>query len=405
MAEITYAEITAILGKAEWVTGLQIDAMLESFFGPGMRGAPGSNLPIIRQPVPGGRAGVAIDVPLLGNLDGEGQTGEGILEGNEEEIANSHQVVTPSLYRHGVCSTGQVRWSSAVDLATFARSGLSSWAGRKQDRLIFSAIVATAPRLYGGDATSRATLGTNDTFGTAELTRGRLHLQRIGAKPLRIEMDAQGRKISYYGCVVSAIDEAALKSDPTWQMAHARIAELGANNPLFSGAVGEWDGVIVYPYSELAGSGSPLRPETTVASTGLAIDATTINVGGGRPISYTKYFPTAGTLLIGNEQITYTGTTATSFTGCTRGANASQAAIHASGALITLNNLTTQVFFGAEAIAEGEGQAPTFVTNERDYGNRQGIGVLMIDGYQVVINTSGNPANLIVMECYGVSPS
>jgi hypothetical protein len=42
-------------------------------------------------------------------------------------------------------------------------------------------------------------------------------------------------------------------------------------------------------------------------------------------------FPTSGTLLIGSEQITYTGTntSANSITGCTRGANGTTAAIHA----------------------------------------------------------------------------
>jgi hypothetical protein len=42
-------------------------------------------------------------------------------------------------------------------------------------------------------------------------------------------------------------------------------------------------------------------------------------------------FPTSGTLLIGSEQITYTGTNTSSnqITGCTRGANSTTAAIHA----------------------------------------------------------------------------
>lgn len=54
----------------------------------------------------------------------------------------------------------------------------------------------------------------------------------------------------------------------------------------------------------------------------LTADATTINVA-----STTGFAPT-GTILIGTEVITYTGTTATSFTGCTRGAQGSTARIH-----------------------------------------------------------------------------
>ncbi|MDC1067434.1 hypothetical protein OAQ56_05435, partial [Alphaproteobacteria bacterium] len=43
-------------------------------------------------------------------------------------------------------------------------------------------------------------------------------------------------------------------------------------------------------------------------------------------VDTTAGFPSSGTLVIGTEQITYTGTTATTFTGITRGANATTAA-------------------------------------------------------------------------------
>jgi hypothetical protein len=47
-------------------------------------------------------------------------------------------------------------------------------------------------------------------------------------------------------------------------------------------------------------------------------------------------FPTSGTLLIGSEQITYTGTntSANSITGCVRGANGTTAAIHADNSAV-----------------------------------------------------------------------
>jgi hypothetical protein len=55
----------------------------------------------------------------------------------------------------------------------------------------------------------------------------------------------------------------------------------------------------------------------------LNASSTTINV------TDTTGFPSTGTLLIDGEIITYSGKTSTSFTGCTRGANGSTAAIHA----------------------------------------------------------------------------
>ena len=54
----------------------------------------------------------------------------------------------------------------------------------------------------------------------------------------------------------------------------------------------------------------------------------------------TASFPSSGTLWIESEQINYTGITSTSFTGCTRGVNTTNAAIHASGTTVYGNRFT-----------------------------------------------------------------
>ena len=64
---------------------------------------------------------------------------------------------------------------------------------------------------------------------------------------------------------------------------------------------------------------------TTTLSQSHTDSVTTITVAS------TTGFDSSGTLFIGNEQVTYTGTTSTTFTGCTRGANDTTAASIASG--------------------------------------------------------------------------
>ena len=64
---------------------------------------------------------------------------------------------------------------------------------------------------------------------------------------------------------------------------------------------------------------------TTTTSTTHTDSVTTITV------SSTSGFDSSGTIHIANEEITYTGTTSTTFTGCTRGANSTTAASIASG--------------------------------------------------------------------------
>ena len=51
-------------------------------------------------------------------------------------------------------------------------------------------------------------------------------------------------------------------------------------------------------------------------------------------VDSTTGFPSTGTLIIGTEQITYTGITSTTFTGCTRGANGTTAVGYADGTAV-----------------------------------------------------------------------
>lgn len=52
------------------------------------------------------------------------------------------------------------------------------------------------------------------------------------------------------------------------------------------------------------------------------------------PVSSTSGFPSSGYIRIGNEIIAYTGTTSTSFTGCSRGQLGTGASAHGSGELV-----------------------------------------------------------------------
>ena len=78
------------------------------------------------------------------------------------------------------------------------------------------------------------------------------------------------------------------------------------------------------------------RGESVYRATGSSTDldgalnnsATTITVNS------TSGFSSTGTILIGSEQITYTGTTSTTFTGCTRGANSTTATSHLDDATV-----------------------------------------------------------------------
>ena len=80
---------------------------------------------------------------------------------------------------------------------------------------------------------------------------------------------------------------------------------------------------------------------TTTLSSGIDDDDTTI------PVASASSFDSTGTIIINSEHITYTGTSSTSFTGATRGAESTTAASHSSGdtvAQIDAGGIPTHVF-------------------------------------------------------------
>jgi hypothetical protein len=108
-------------------------------------------------------------------------------------------------------------------------------------------------------------------------------------------------------------------------------------NPTFAWAVPGYggtnakDNVLVVGDAKVTVQSNVFFP-TPGASTSLsaAIDAGVTTI----PVFSTDGFPDVGTLVIGSEQVAYTGKDATNFTGCTRGANATAAVAHVADFLV-----------------------------------------------------------------------
>ena len=90
------------------------------------------------------------------------------------------------------------------------------------------------------------------------------------------------------------------------------------------------------------------QPDTLLNDSGVTASAPA--TGAALTVDTTAGFPTSGTLLLGTEQITYTGLTGTTFTGITRGANSTTAATHLDDASIKLLNFTDGIMSGFKDI-------------------------------------------------------
>jgi hypothetical protein len=102
--------------------------------------------------------------------------------------------------------------------------------------------------------------------------------------------------------------------------------------------VGNTTGFPTAPSTLLLGNAPSQMVETSLPSAAL--------ITGNITVLSTYGFSTTGAILIDTEIITYTGVTATTFTGCTRGASGSSAATHAKGAVVYQNKLENIAYAG-----------------------------------------------------------
>jgi len=116
--------------------------------------------------------------------------------------------------------------------------------------------------------------------------------------------------------------------------------------------------------------------ETTIAvgSNGLSLPQTTINVVS------TALFPTSGRILvdtsIGRQRVLYTGTTATTFTGCTLGAG-----VMSTGGIVTNISPTSQDVMEINLTTAGGAIIISSTANASTDSNRTGYFQLVFDGY------------------------
>lgn len=239
------------------------------------------------------RGEVAV-MQLVADLIGDGVVGDNLLEGQEEAMFNDSIEVILDQLRNGVRSAGRMsEQRTVVRFRAVGKEKLSFWLADKIDELMFLmasgvaftlktngatrstsqlpnlkfAASVTAPtsarKMYGGSATSTATLTTSDKLNWNLVVRARAYAKRKKVKPIR----SGGQE--YYCLVVSTEQMRDLKTDNTYQTLVAKAGVRGTNNPLFNNAVAVIDSTILYEHNKTfntlgAGSGSKYGAAGTV---------------------------------------------------------------------------------------------------------------------------------------------
>jgi N4-gp56 family major capsid protein len=361
-------------------------------------------------------AGDTVHINVVSELYNDGVTGESTLAGSEGKLSIGQFDLVVDWLRNAVAFNKRATKRALFDAVMTANRRLSDWLARTKDEDMHAQLLDnTSTTIYANDATSTATLGTNDVFGAEELDRIKLALSNKGAIPINVIMKGKGTYPTY-ACMISEVDAYNLKADTTWISAQENAGLRGETNPLFTSAFGQYGGMMVYVHRGLSGfQGSNLRPVARIY--GAHTNAiTTITVGADATKNYTKFFPSAGTIQVvsvdGTEEyITYTGKTNNTFTGGTRGATYGGSAKDGAKAYVgseqvTLYNHQARVIgFGAEIAARVWGQQPRRITQTEDYGFEYGIGIECVYGQKAIEDSSGNMPNYLVLETYAANPS
>jgi N4-gp56 family major capsid protein len=194
--------------------------------------------------------GDTINFGLTTKLSGSGKSGDDTLEGYEEAISSYAETVTVNQIRNAVRIAGNFEEQQACyDMRKDAKEKLKIWLAEYiQDQ--FFTTLGTSPttnRLVycSADHTADvAAFDTDDKLSTAYISKAKR--KAMLASPLIRPINIKGKP--HYLLVVHPYAARDLRADSTWLAAQEYAGIRGEDNPLFSGALGVWDGVIVHEH-------------------------------------------------------------------------------------------------------------------------------------------------------------
>jgi len=235
-------------------------------------GPEGSGMPFIVKSELLTEPGDVIHVSQVSQLTGAGVTGETRLRGTEEKLSLSEITLTPEWNRHAVSDTAKASKQIMHDFRVRASAALSYWMAGKMDASAWAAartltscgFEATAiSQVFGNNATSLDTIDAADTFGVAEIRKGAAILESKNIMKVAVPGMPAGE--GYYLLFIHPWQAYSLKADSEWITNHQSASERGASNPLFTGALGEIDGVIVHSTTQCTAAANANSPAVSCA--------------------------------------------------------------------------------------------------------------------------------------------
>jgi len=244
-------EVTA--GAAEtakrWAEDIWIELPERVFWGPYMQESPNSVIQVKKELK--ANPGDTITFTLARQLTGAGIQGDATLEGSEEAVSFFSDNVTLDQFRNAVRLRGRMsERRTAFSQRMTAKQLLKDWLAAFIDNRIFTALSTSPTRaVYGGDAVSTATIESGDILTLTLITRAKTVARKATPQIFPVQIDGG----EYFLLVVSPDSLHDLKTlDPNWAQAQREAQVRGNQNPLFTGAEGIYDGVVIRSCTRVA---------------------------------------------------------------------------------------------------------------------------------------------------------
>lgn len=220
------------------------------------------------------KKGDAVTIPLSEALDGSAVTGEGAMEGNEEAMVFYGHTMNLEQYKNAVVLNGSMtERRTAFEIRDLARPALTTWKAQLVEDQMFAAFASIDGTVYAsategnkdtwtannsdrvlfGAATANnsgndhsASLSnvdsTNDIMSTDIISLGKrlAELANPKIRPIKIEGGEE-----WYVLFMHPYAARDLKNGSAWQQAQREAQMRAGSNPIFTGALGAWDGVIL----------------------------------------------------------------------------------------------------------------------------------------------------------------
>lgn len=256
-------------------------------------------------------AGDRITIGLRMQLTGTGIQGDATLEGQEETLSTFSDNIFIDQLRHAVRSAGKMSEQRITfNIREEAMMGLRDWWADRIDTWAFNQLAGNttiSDTRYSGNQATIAASTTSDNsriiFGTASTTENSLSAESASAefqltmldtaiemakvaspliRPLRV--NGEPKYVAFlHPYQVTSLRTDATANRVTWydtQKARLQGGEAPSKNAIYTGALGEYNGVILHENTRV-----PLAPSTTTVRRAIFCGAQAAAIAYGREYS------------------------------------------------------------------------------------------------------------------------